>query len=184
MSRRAIALGSLAAVAAADWKIHKRRPRWIVVGLFDEPAHLATAALVLVNLPPRSPRWSAGFMAGALLPDLDHVPLALARVHPDIDHPRPITHCLLALAPLAVTGVIARGPAREYARGAAAGGLAHFARDLAVGTGVTLLRPLSRRSFRVPYRIYGVALVALALRAGATQTPHAARESSTISLGL
>ena len=149
MSRRAIALGSLAAVAAADWKIHKRRPRWIVVGLFDEPAHLATAALVLVNLPPRSPRWSAGFMAGALLPDLDHVPLALARVHPDIDHPRPITHCLLALAPLAVAGVVARGPAREYARGAAAGGLAHFARDLAVGTGVTLLRPLSRRSFRV-----------------------------------
>ena len=104
MSRRAIALASLAAVAAADWKIHKRRPRWILVGLFDEPAHLATAALVLVNLPPRSPRWSAGFMAGALLPDLDHVPLALARVHPDIDDPRPITHCLLALAPLAVTG--------------------------------------------------------------------------------
>ena len=162
MSRRAIALGSLAAVAAADWKIHKRRPRWIVVGLFDEPAHLATAALVLVNLPPRSPRWSAGFMAGALLPDLDHVPLALARVHPDVDHPRPITHCLLALAPLAVTGVLARGPAREYARGAAAGGLAHFARDLAVGTGVTLLRPLSRRSFKAPYPVYAGALLALA----------------------
>ena len=167
MSRRAVGLGSLAAVAAADWVIHERRPRWILVGLFDEPAHLATAALVLVNLSPRPPRWSAGFMAGALLPDLDHLPLALARVHPDIDDPRPITHCLLALAPLAATGLVAQGPAREYARGAAAGGLAHFARDLAVGTGVTLLRPLSRRSFRVPYPVYGGALLALALGAAA-----------------
>jgi inner membrane protein len=165
VSRRTIALASLAVVAAADWTIHKKRPRWILVGLLDEPAHLATAALVLVNLPPRSPRWSKGFLAGGLLPDLDHLPLALSRVHPDIDDPRPVTHCLLALAPPALIGAAARGPARDYALGVAAGGLAHFARDLAVGTGVTLLRPLDRHSFRVPYPLYAGTLAALALRA-------------------
>ncbi len=165
MRRRTIALASLAAVAAADWTIQNKRPRWILVGLLDEPAHLATAALVLLNLPPRSPRWSAGFLAGGVLPDLDHVPLALARVHPDIDDPRPLTHCLLAIAPPALIGALARGPAREYALGAAAGGFAHFARDLAVGTGVTLLRPLSRRSFTLPYPLYAGTLALLALRA-------------------
>jgi membrane-bound metal-dependent hydrolase YbcI (DUF457 family) len=165
VSRRALALTCLAAVAVADWTIHHERPRWILAGLLDEPAHLATGALVLVNLPARPPRWSVGFLAGALLPDLDHVPLALSRVHPDIDHPRPVTHCLLAIAPLALIGAAARGPAREYALGAAAGGFAHFARDLAVGTGVTLLRPVSRRSFRVPYALYGAALAALTVRA-------------------
>ena len=164
-SRRGIALASLATVAAADWTIHHKRPRWIVVGLLDEPAHLATAALILVNLPPRPWRWSAGFMAGAVLPDLDHLPLALSRVHPDIDDPRPVTHCLLALAPPALIGTFARGPARQYARGAAAGGLAHFGRDLAVGTGVILLRPLSRRSFLVPYALHGAVLAALTVRA-------------------
>ena len=165
MSRRAVALTSLAVVAAADWTIHSRRPRWILVGLLDEPAHLGTAALVLVNAGPRSPHWSMGFLAGGLLPDVDHLPLALSRVHPDIDDPRPITHCLLALAPLALCGVSAQQPARDYALGAAAGGLAHFARDLAVGTGVALLRPLSRRSLRVPYPLYAGGLLALAVRA-------------------
>jgi membrane-bound metal-dependent hydrolase YbcI (DUF457 family) len=165
VSRRAIALASLAVVVAADWTIDRKRPRWILVGLLDEPAHLATAVLVLVNLPPRPTRWSKGFLAGALLPDLDHVPLALSRVHPDIDDPRPVTHCLLAVVPPALIGAATRGPAREYARGAAAGGLAHFARDLAMGTGVTLLRPLDRRSFRVPYPLYAGTLAALALRA-------------------
>jgi hypothetical protein len=163
--RRAVALGCLATIAAADWTILRRRPRWILAGLLDEPAHLATGALVLVNLPTRSERWAAGFLAGAALPDLDHVPLALSRVHPDIDDPRPVTHCLLATAPLALVGMVMGGPAREYAAGAAAGALAHFARDLAVGTGVALLRPLDRRSLKLPYPAYAAAVVALAARA-------------------
>jgi membrane-bound metal-dependent hydrolase YbcI (DUF457 family) len=165
MSRRAVALGCLATIAAADWTIRRRRPRWMLVGLLDEPAHLATGALILVNLNVRSKRWATGFLAGAALPDLDHVPLALSRVHPDIDDPRPVTHCLLLIAPLTLVGVVTGGPAREYAAGAAAGTLAHFARDLAVGTGVPLLRPLNRRSLKVPYPAYAAAVVALAARA-------------------
>jgi membrane-bound metal-dependent hydrolase YbcI (DUF457 family) len=165
VSRRAVALGCLGTIAAADWTIRRRRPRWILVGLLDEPAHLATGALVLVNLNVRSERWAASYLVGAALPDLDHVPLALSRVHPDIDDPRPVTHCLLAIAPLALVAMWIRRPTREYAAGAAAGALAHFARDLAVGTGVALLRPVGRRSLRLPYPAYAAAVVALAARA-------------------
>jgi inner membrane protein len=163
--RRVAALGCLATVLAADWALLRRRPRWIVSGLYDEPAHVATAALVLLNLPRRSDRWTAGFLAGSVLPDLDHVPLALSRVHPDIDDPRPATHCLLAIAPLALAATRTRGAPREYTAGAAAGALAHFARDLAVGTGVPLLQPLDGHSLKVPYPVYAAAVMLLAARA-------------------
>jgi inner membrane protein len=171
--RRAAALGCLAAVLAADWVILRRKPRWIVSGLFDEPAHVATAGLVLLRVPRRSGPWTRGFLVGAALPDLDHVPLALSRVHPDIDDPRPVTHCLLAIAPLALAGVVTRGAPSEYATGAVAGALVHFARDLAVGTGVALFRPLDGRSLKVPYPLYAAALVALA--AGAARQRPASR---------
>jgi hypothetical protein len=162
---RPAALGFLATVVAADWTIRHVQPPWLLVGLLDEPAHAATAGLVLLNLPERSPEFAAGFMAGAVLPDLDHVPLLFSRTLPTVDDPRPVTHCLLALTPPALLGAASRGRLREYALGAVAGGLAHFARDLAVGTGVALLSPAVRRNLRVPYSIYALALTALAARA-------------------
>ena len=167
MRKRGLAaFACLAAVAAADLVLSRKRPPWILVGVFDEPAHLATAGVVLANLRPSSAEWAAGFIAGAALPDLDHVPLALSRVHPSVDDPRPVTHCLLAVAPLfAAAQLQPPGPRRDALAGAAAGTLAHFARDLAVGTGVALLQPLSGRSFKVPYPLYLGALVALAARA-------------------
>ena len=164
---RQAALGCLATVAVADAIILRRRPPWIVAGLFDHPAHLATAGLVLLNLRPRSRDWAIGFMAGSLLPDLDHVPLAFSRVHPTLDDPRPVTHCLLAVAPLFVATRLTHGSLSEPLRGAAAGTLAHFARDLAVGTGVALFQPVLGRSLRVPYPVYAAALAGLAARVAA-----------------
>jgi hypothetical protein len=80
-----------------------------------------------------------------------------------VDDPRPVTHCLLAVAPLFVAAHLARpGPAKDALAGAGAGALAHFARDLAVGTGVALLQPLSGRHFKIPDPLYLGALVALA----------------------
>ena len=172
-----VALGCLATIALADTVIFRRRLPWIFVGLFDHPAHVATAGLVLLNLPPRSPAWAAGFMAGSLLPDLDHVPLAVSRVHPSVDDPRPVTHCLLAVAPLVAAARITRGRARGVLAGAAAGTLAHFARDLAVGTGVPLLAPLEARSARVPYPLYAAALAVLAARGA--RPPAAIPESAS-----
>jgi inner membrane protein len=163
--RRIAAACCLAAVLGGDWVIRRRRPRWLVSGLFDEPAHVATAGLVLLNLPVPSGRWTGGFLLGSVLPDVDHVPLALSRVHPDIDDPRPVTHCLLAIAPLALAAAATSGATGQYAAGAAAGALVHFARDLAVGTGVALLRPLDNRHRKVPYPIYAGTIVALAARA-------------------
>jgi membrane-bound metal-dependent hydrolase YbcI (DUF457 family) len=159
--RRAAALGCLAVIAVADHVIRRRAVPWLVAGAFDHPAHVATAGLVLLNLPPRSRAWSAGFLAGSLLPDLDHVPLALQPVHPSLDDPRPVSHCLLAVAPVAALAVARRS---EPLAGAAAGMVAHFARDLGVGTGVPLAWPATSRRVRVPYPLYLTASVLLALR--------------------
>ena len=161
MDRRGAALGCLATIALADKVIFRRRLPWLLVGFFDHPAHLATAGLILINLPRRPRDWSIGFLAGSLLPDLDHVPLALSRVHPSMDDPRPVSHCLLAVAPVAVLAEVKQD---ERLRGAAAGMLAHFARDVGVGTGVPLLWPLTRRSWRVPYAVYAAGCVVLAAR--------------------
>ena len=152
--RRLAALGSLATIAVADYVIRRRKPRWIVVGLFDHPAHVATAVLILLNLPERSRDWTKAYLAGSLVPDLDHVPLALRAVHPDPGDPRPVTHCLLTVAPVAALN-----------RAAAAGMLAHFTRDLGVGTGVPLLWPATRRSLRVPYALYAAGCLLMARRA-------------------
>jgi inner membrane protein len=182
-TRPAVALACLATVAVADWTIRRRRPPWILVGVLDEPAHLATAGLVLVNLSPPTPEWAAGFMVGGALPDLDHVPLALSRVHPNIDDPRPVTHCLLAVSPLALAAaLLPAGPAKDMTAGAAAGTLAHFARDLAVGTGVALFQPLTRRSLKAPYALYAAGLTALALRA--VLRPAKAPKRATLPVGL
>jgi inner membrane protein len=124
--------------------IGRRKPPWIVVGIFDHPAHIATAMLLRA-------RWNKPYLVGALLPDLDHIPLALRPVHPSPADPRPVTHCLISVAPAAAVN-----------RDAAAGMLAHFVRDLGVGTGVPLLWPLTRRHLRLPYVAYAVLVLAAA----------------------
>ena len=144
MSQRLAALSCLATIAVADYVIRSRRPRWIVIGMFDLPAHVATALLLR-----RSP--TPAYVAGSLLPDIDHIPLALRLVHPDPGDPRPVTHCLLTVAPVAALN-----------RDAAMGMLAHFVRDLGVGTGVPLLWPLTRRRLRLPYAAYAVLVLATA----------------------
>jgi inner membrane protein len=148
--RPAAVLGCLAAIAVADQVIRPKRPAWLVAGMFDEPAHVATALLI-------RPAPSAAYLAGSLLPDLDHVPLMLRRVHPSLDDPRPVSHCLLAVAPFAAVN-----------RDVAAGMLAHFVRDLGVGTGVPLLWPATRRSVRIPYPVYAAVCLLLARRATLT----------------
>jgi membrane-bound metal-dependent hydrolase YbcI (DUF457 family) len=154
------ALACLATIAVADAVLHRKRVPWLAIGIFDHPAHLATSGLVAVNVQGRGARWLQGLMAGSLLPDLDHVPLALRRDRPKQGDPRPVTHCLLSVAPVAV---LARATGDERLHGVVAGMLSHFARDLAVGSGVPLLWPGTRRSFKVPYPAYAIALSVLAL---------------------
>jgi membrane-bound metal-dependent hydrolase YbcI (DUF457 family) len=159
MRRALAALGCLATIGAADYVLKRRKPRWILVGLFDHPAHVATAGLLAVNVTNRPSRWTAGFLAGSLLPDLDHLPLLLREQHPTTDDPRPVTHCLLAIAPVAIAAGLTQS---ERLHGTAAGMAAHFARDLGVGSGVPLLWPVTSRSVRMPYAAYALACAALA----------------------
>jgi len=135
-------LGCLAVIAAADYVITRRDLPWHAVALADHPAHLGTAAL-FGGTDPR-------YLAGSLLPDLDHVPLALRS--PRRGDPRPRTHSLAVLVPIAAVSP-------KLAAGAAT----HLVRDLALDPGVPLLWPLTRRSFRVPYAVYAAALIATAL---------------------
>jgi membrane-bound metal-dependent hydrolase YbcI (DUF457 family) len=156
------ALGCLATIAAADTVLHRTKPPWITLGFFDHPAHLATAGLIALNAPARPRRWTTAFMAGALLPDVDHIPLALKRPHPEAGDARPFSHCLLTIAPVAA---LARTTQSERLHGLASGMAAHYLRDLGVGSGVALLWPAARRSFRVPYPAYAGVCVALAVLA-------------------
>jgi inner membrane protein len=165
--RRALALGCVAAIAAADLTLHRRKPPWIVVGLFDHPGHLATAGLVLLNVPGRSKRWTLAFLAGSLLPDVDHIPLALRTEHPKVGDPRPVSHCLLAVAPVAAMAGVTQS---DRLHGAACGMIIHFARDLGMGTGVPLLWPATGRSLKVPYAVYVAVCIALAARAAAPKS--------------
>jgi membrane-bound metal-dependent hydrolase YbcI (DUF457 family) len=160
--RRALALGCLATIAAADAVLHRTRLPWITLGFFDHPAHLATAGLIALNAPLRPQRWTISFLVGALLPDVDHIPLALRPPHPAPGAPRPFSHCLLTIVPVAG---LAGATQSEWLHGAASGMAAHYLRDLGVGTGVPLLWPVSRHSFRVPYVIYAGACVGLAVLA-------------------
>ena len=88
-TRTALALGCLATVAAADLTLHRRKPPWIVVGLFDHPAHLATGALVALNVRGRPKRWRQACLAGSLIADVDHIPLALRPELPTTGRPAP-----------------------------------------------------------------------------------------------
>jgi hypothetical protein len=133
-----LVLGCLAGIFAADWVIANVKLPWLAIGLFDEPAHLATGYL-LGGADPL-------FLAGSLLPDVDHIPLAFQ--DPSPGDPRPKTHSLYAAVG---AGLVSRR--------LGAGVLAHFARDLALHPGVPLF---GGRAFRVPYSAYAVLILATA----------------------
>ena len=105
----------------ADYVIRPASPRWHAIGLFDHPAHLATATCSAARDPV--------FLAGSLLPDLDHIPLGPSGPP--------------ARRPAAEDALDARGrsPPRPSRSKLAAGMLAHFVRDLALQPGVPLLGP-------------------------------------------
>jgi inner membrane protein len=139
--RARLPLACLATIAVADYVIARRTPPWLAIALFDHPAHLATAALLGCT--------DRVYLAGSVLPDLDHIPQALG--HPQVGAARPNTHSLIVVA-----AAVAVSPRL------AAGAAAHFVRDLAVGPGLPLVWPLSRRRFRAPYGAYALLLLATA----------------------
>jgi membrane-bound metal-dependent hydrolase YbcI (DUF457 family) len=134
-------IACLAAIGIADYVILRRPPRWHAIVLFDHPAHVATAVLIGGT--------DRVYVAGSLLPDVDHIPMAFR--DPQVGDARPNTHSILVVA-----------AAAAVSRRLAAGAAAHFVRDLAMEPGVPLLWPVSSRRFRVPYAAYAVVVLAAA----------------------
>jgi inner membrane protein len=161
----AVLAGALGTVLAADLALAKLKLPWLTAGLADEPAHLATALLVYANLPAASREWTAAFAAGAVAPDVDHVPIIPRRHSIRMDEPRPALHTLLAPAVVGAVGVVTRARAREALLGLTAGICAHFLRDLWTGTGLSPVQPASRLDVKGPVHAYHVGVTLLAWRA-------------------
>ena len=163
---------ALALVVAADSVLQGRRLPLLVVGMLDEPAHAATALVLLAAfLPARAAPLAGWALAGSVLIDVDHVPLHLWGVLGVADGGRPVTHSLLTAAALAAAAV-PHSRLRTPLLGLAVGVLLHFTRDIATGPGLPLLWPADARSFLLPYDAYLAPLAAVA--AGAT-IRHAVR---------
>jgi inner membrane protein len=137
------------------------------IGVFDEPAHLATAGLLLFALIALYRRVvPVPFLAAALIAsvaiDLDHVPQYLGWHGLTEGAPRPYTHSLVAPVILLLVAVAVDSHARQVALGAAFGVSAHLFRDLATASGVALFWPVSSTGVRLPYLLYAAGLLSLA----------------------
>jgi inner membrane protein len=155
-------LAALAVVVCLDAVAQARDWPLPLLGLLDEPAHLATAWILLAAvLPLRRSGLVPWALAGAVLIDLDHVPLYLWGVLADANGGRPVTHCLATAALLAVAGLVLTR-LRTPLLGLALGVVLHLVRDLGTGPGVPLLEPFSSTVVLVPYAAYLAPLAAVA----------------------
>ena len=123
---------------------------------------MLTAWLVLRSLRPHLADWPVArwAVAGAVLIDLDHIPLYLTNGDFAVDGGRPPTHSLLLAFALLMAGVVR--PWRRTAMGLSVGALLHFARDVATGPGVPLTWPFHTEAWSVPYPAYAVAITMVA----------------------
>jgi membrane-bound metal-dependent hydrolase YbcI (DUF457 family) len=166
LTLRAAAL--VAAVLTLDllWSLIEGSTGVITYGLIDEPAHLATCAIVLLAaLSLTGTRLPSRFVAAALISsvaiDLDHLPGYLGTHLLTGSMPRPYTHSLLFVAVLVAVGALAkRDDRRQIWLGIAFGVGAHLLRDLATGPGVAFLWPFVVAPIKAPYALYAGTLIA------------------------
>ena len=145
-------------------------------GLLDEPAHLATALIMLGALarirgalPDQRFGWT--MLACSVLMDLDHLPLEFGSAALTNGTPRPYTHALWFTVVLALAWATARylvprsGRSRpatlEFVLAGAAWGVsAHFVRDIATAP-MSFWWPVTDAAVEVPYWWYAVALAVI-----------------------
>jgi inner membrane protein len=149
-------------------------------GALDELAHVLTTLLMLWALAPSSGKGLGIAALGASVAiDLDHVPDRLGYQWLTAGTARPYTHSLLTIALIIFAAFCVRRP-RDVLFGAAFGVAVHLFRDLAeIGSGVSLLWPISDHAFSILHGVYigamaGITTVAL-LRASsrpALQSNH------------
>jgi inner membrane protein len=152
----------LAVVACMDALIKVVSPPFLGLAALDEPAHLATAGLVLLMLGSRNPRFVLATLIATVAIDLDHLPAALGANFLTAGTPRPYTHSLVGIAAISLI-VLAVFRRRDLFGAAALGLCIHLVRDLATGSGVALLWPFGEQGLHGPYPIYFSALVIVGL---------------------
>jgi inner membrane protein len=149
-------------IATADHlRRHADHPL-ILAGGLDEIAHLATGILAITALArQRQPRFAGSLLVASVAIDIDHIPYYMGSKWLTRGTPRPYSHSLLTLLVVAMLGTLWRGQ-RFAILGAFAGLALHFWRDLC-GGGVSLLWPLTKRSFNVAYAWYALTIALLTI---------------------
>lgn len=136
-------------------------PLWLI-GIVDEVGHVATAAILVAAWPVRLGRpLVLVALASSVAIDADH---ALQYLGTDVlteGTVRPYPHSLATPVLALAAAAALRGTPRSIALGVTAGVLAHLFRDLATGPGVPLLWPVSDAAVRIPWPVYGGAMVVL-----------------------
>lgn len=163
MARGWLAPAAVAFVLADDLLLSSREWSVPMLGLLDEPAHLATAALLLACVGAlRRTRPVLITLVASVAIDLDHLPLyAGAPMGAD---GRPPTHSLATVAALAAAGLLVKRH-RTDLLACAAGVTLHLVRDVATGPGAPLAWPISGHDVVAPYAGYAALLVVAAIAA-------------------
>lgn len=155
----AAALPALLLVFVVDALFKCHQPPLPVAAIMDESAHAVTALLLLGALRQRPGRASvAGTLVGAVLIDVDHLPLEFGSDVLTRGTSRPYTHSLLAISGVVLIASALAGDRRRAVLGAAFGLATHLIRDMATG-GVPLYWPVAASRIRVPYGIYAALLL-------------------------
>lgn len=140
-----------------------------IEGVRDAVAHLLTAWLFLAAVPAVVPQLAVWALVGAVVIDLDHIPLYAWHVGAVTDGGRPVSHSLVTiLVLLALAGFDRR--LRTPLLGLALGVALHYVRDIATGPGLPLAWPLSDGNVQVPYAVYAVAVTGFAVAATLPRT--------------
>src|SRR3954468_6559751 len=135
------------------------------IGFLDEPAHVATAGIVLLAVSGWSRlapcrREIVVVLASSVLFDLDHVPLYLGldQIAPG---GRPVTHSLATVALLLAIALLFSSRRRRWPVATACGLCLHFVRDIATGPGISIFWPATDSAVLVSYWLYAAILVGL-----------------------
>jgi hypothetical protein len=158
---------------ATDWLTGWHGMNFALRGLLDEPAHLATALVILgtfvrIRRAPPDPRFGWTMLACSVLIDLDHLPAEFGSYVLTDGTPRPYTHALWTVLALTLAWATARlavvlsGRPRPTTvelilAGSACGVAAHFVRDIATAP-MSFWWPVTSTPVEVPYWWYVAAL--------------------------
>lgn len=158
---------------ATDWLTGWHGMSFVMRGLLDWPAHIATAFVILgaltrVRRGPPDQRFGWMMLTWSVLIDIDHLPAEFGSTVLTNGTPRPYTHALWTVIVLTLAWATARFFAIRSRRrrpvtvelalaGAAWGVAAHFVRDIATAP-MSLWWPVTKVAVEVPYWWYMAAL--------------------------